>query len=68
MWITLLNSLLQYPKFNAVSLAEIAQKLDEMERKLYEEDTDSQNILKPIGNVDDDWNYNIQCSAKHLRQ
>lgn len=62
-----LNSLLQYPKFNAVSLAEIAQNLDEMERKLYEEDTESQNILKPIGNVDDDGNYNIQVLSEALK-
>jgi hypothetical protein len=35
-----INSLVQAPLFDAIQLSEIAQNLDEMEKKLYEEDTD----------------------------
>ena len=40
-----INSLLQGPYFDAVSLAEITQKLDELEKQLYAEDINS--ISKP---------------------
>lgn len=63
-----LNSLLQSPIFDAISLAEIAQKLDELERKLYEEDLESFNAIKAVvGNVDDDGNYNIQVLTEALK-
>jgi hypothetical protein len=35
-----INSLVQAPLFDAVQLSEIAQGLDELEKKLYEEDID----------------------------
>jgi hypothetical protein len=36
-----INSLVQAPQFDAIQLSEIAQGLDELEKKLYEEDTDT---------------------------
>jgi Ataxin-3 len=65
-----LNSLLQGPFFDPVSLSEIGQKLDEMEMNLYKEDPDmlAEILNKQMnGNVDLDGNYNIQVLTEALK-
>ncbi len=59
-----INSLLQGPFFDPVSLAEIAQKLDELEKQLL--GGDSYSIYKS-GNVDIDGNYNLQVLTEALK-
>lgn len=39
-----LNSLVQAPLFDPIQLSEIAQGLDELEKKLYEEDINSLHV------------------------
>jgi hypothetical protein len=39
-----INSLVQAPLFDAIQLSEIAQGLDELEKKLYEEDIDINSV------------------------
>jgi ataxin-3 len=60
-----INSLIQGPLFDAFGLGEIAQKLDEEEKKLYGEDPELSS--KPSGNVDLDGNFNIQVLSEALR-
>ena len=55
-----LNSLLQAPYFDPVTLSEIGLRLDEMERKLLGNDIEH-------ANVDDDGNYNIQVLTEALK-
>lgn len=62
-----LNSLLQGPYFDPFSMAEIAQQLDDLEKKLYEEDPSSIADQKPVGNVDDTGNYNVQVLSEALK-
>jgi ataxin-3 len=62
-----LNSLLQAPFFDPFLLAEIANRLDQMEMELYKEDSDPNTIAKGIGNVDDDGNYNVQVLSEALK-
>ena len=55
-----LNSLLQAPYFDPVTLSEIGLRLDEMERKLLGDNAEH-------ANVDDDGNYNIQVLTEALK-
>lgn len=65
-----INSLLQGPFFDPVSLSEIGQRLDQMEMDLYKEDPDlmAEILNKQMnGNVDLDGNYNIQVLSEALK-
>ena len=55
-----LNSLLQAPYFDPVTLSEIGLRLDEMEQKLLGSNAEHSN-------VDDDGNYNIQVLTEALK-